>query len=65
MLTVLLFLTGIGGTWVAAKHWWGWLICAGSEFLWMTLALQSHVWQLFAFSWFWLAVNLRNAKVTR
>jgi hypothetical protein len=65
MLTVLLLVVAIGGTWLAGKHWWGWLVCATSEFLWMADAIESHDRTLFIMSWVWLGVNLRNAWVNR
>jgi hypothetical protein len=63
--TLLLVSTGVAGTWLAAKHWWGWLIGAFNEVLWFIYALHTHDHALALMAWVWGAVNVRNLIITR
>jgi len=65
MWTVVLLSVGITGLWIAAKHWWGWWINAASEILWASYAIHIKSQPLFLMALVWLAVNIRNAIVSR
>ncbi len=63
MWTVALVSVGVLGLWLAPRHWWGWLICLGSEGLWLVYALQRRDHALALMAVVWAVVNGRNAWV--
>lgn len=65
MWTVVLLTVGLAGIWTAAKHWWGWVIGAAAEILWMAYAMHIGATPLLFMAMVWFAVDVRNAVVTR
>ena len=64
MWTLALVSTGIGGIWLAAKHWFGWLLYFVNEFIWEAYGLHTHDRALVIMAPIWGAVGLRNVVVT-
>lgn len=63
--TVVLLLTSGGGVWLAARHWWGWIVTTLSEILWAIYSLTIHSTPLLIMSFLWALIHGRNAVVTR
>lgn len=65
MWTLALTLTGIGGMWLVAKHWWGWLVYLVNEVLWFSYGFTIHATPLIIMAVLWFVVGVRNLTVTR
>lgn len=63
--TILLVTTGVFGTLIAARHWWGWWVGFTNEMLWFAYAIYINDTPLKIMALVWGAANLRNAVVTR
>lgn len=63
--TLVLMSTGIGGLWLAAKHWFGWALYLGNEVLWFIYAITIGAQPLALMALVWGAVGTRNLFVTR
>jgi hypothetical protein len=62
--TVALLVPSITGVWLAPKAWYGWLISALSEGLWIAYSVVTHDVPLLLMSFVWLGVHARNTWVT-
>jgi hypothetical protein len=65
MWLLALTLTGMGGMWLVAKHWWGWLVYLVNEVLWFAYGLMLHATPLYVMAVLWFSVGVRNLVVTR
>jgi hypothetical protein len=64
MWYVILLVPSITGLWLAAKHWYGWLVSALSEVCWATYSVKIGASPLLVMSAIWFAVHSRNCWVT-
>lgn len=65
MWTTLLVVSVLTGVWLSGRHWWGWLISAASEALWLIHGLMRDDTAVIVMAVMLLVINLRNAIVTR
>lgn len=65
MWTLALVSTGITGMWLAAKHWYGWLLNLVNEVLWLGYAIHTHDHALAIMAVVWGTIAVRNTVVTR
>ena len=61
--TIALVSTGVGGLWLVAKHWWGWLLYTFNEVLWFAYAVHTHDTALTIMAVIWFLLGVRNIAV--
>lgn len=62
--TIALVSTGISGLWLAARHWYGWLIYLLNEVLWFAYAIAIGARPLMIMAVIWAAVGVRNTLIS-
>jgi len=62
--TLVLVPYSIVAVWLAARHWYGWLMSATSEVLWAAYALSLHSQSLLVMSGVWAVIHARNTVRT-
>jgi hypothetical protein len=63
--TLALVSTGVGGLWLAARHWYGWALYTINEVLWFAYALDTQDVPLAIMAVVWFSIGVRNLVVTR
>lgn len=65
MWTAALTVTGLGGLWLVARHWQGWILYLINEVLWLAYGLSIRSTPVIVMAVLWFATGARNLVVTR
>lgn len=65
MWTAALTVTGLGGLWLVARHWQGWILYLINEVLWLAYGLTIHSTPVIVMAVLWFITGTRNLVVTR
>lgn len=65
MWTFALTVTGLGGLWLVARHWQGWILYLINELLWLVYGASTHQHPVIVMAVLWFILGARNLVVTR
>lgn len=65
MWTAALTVTGLGGLWLVARHWQGWILYLINEVLWLAYGLTIRSTPVIVMAVLWFATGTRNLVVQR
>lgn len=65
MWTFALTVTGLGGLWLVARHWQGWILYLINELLWLVYGVSTGQHPVIVMAVLWFILGARNLVVTR
>lgn len=65
MWTLALTVTGLGGLWLVARHWQGWILYLINELLWLVYGVSTRQHPVIVMAVLWFVLGARNLVVTR
>lgn len=65
MWTFALTVTGLGGLWLVARHWQGWILYLINELLWLVYGVTTSQHPVIVMAVLWFVLGARNLVVTR